>query len=576
MKKSGLFKYFKVVWKDIVLAIFFVILETILETMIPFMYSQIVDVGLVNRDLPYIYFWGSLMILFAALSFFVGIIGVKYIARAGQGYGAELRRVQFAKLQTLDAEIRDQFQVSSLITRMTNDTYTIQNTIIMGFRALFRAPFMIAMVLMMSFILNAQLATLFAIILPIVAALMLIVVFKVKPIYEKMQKRFDDLNRSLQENFQAIRVVKAYVTEAKEIEKFNKINQDYRHVATNAFMTVSLNNPLMQLGLYASMVGLLYVGGNLIQSGDAKVGEITGLLTYVLQLLNALLMLVQLLIMFSRTIASVDRIKEVLHAENVMVFNQSEYRIQDAHITVKDVSFHYDQTANSAPVLEAINFELHKGETLGIIGQTGSGKSTLVALLARLYDVTSGAILVDGQDIRMYSEEEILKNIHIVFQSNMLFSGSILDNLKWGNKEADDVEIDRALKASLSDEIVAKLVDGLQSEVGQAGSNLSGGQKQRIGLARALLRRPKVLVLDDSLSAIDTINEGKIRANLKKYYPDLTIVMVSQRISAIKNAEHIIVLHEGRIHGEGKHQSLLATDAIYRDIYETQLKGAKA
>ncbi|MFA5660433.1 MAG: ABC transporter ATP-binding protein [Bacilli bacterium] len=576
MKKSGLFKYFKVVWKDIVLAIFFVILETILETMIPFMYSQIVDVGLVNRDLPYIYFWGSLMILFAALSFFVGIIGVKYIARAGQGYGAELRRVQFAKLQTLDAEIRDQFQVSSLITRMTNDTYTIQNTIIMGFRALFRAPFMIAMVLMMSFILNAQLATLFAIILPIVAALMLIVVFKVKPIYEKMQKRFDDLNRSLQENFQAIRVVKAYVTEVKEIEKFNKINQDYRHVATNAFMTVSLNNPLMQLGLYASMVGLLYVGGNLIKSGDAKVGEITGLLTYVLQLLNALLMLVQLLIMFSRTIASVDRIKEVLHAENVMVFNQSEYRIQDAHITVKDVSFHYDQTANSAPVLEAINFELHKGETLGIIGQTGSGKSTLVALLARLYDVTSGAILVDGQDIRMYSEEEILKNIHIVFQSNMLFSGSILDNLKWGNKEADDVEIDRALKASLSDEIVAKLVDGLQSEVGQAGSNLSGGQKQRIGLARALLRRPKVLVLDDSLSAIDTINEGKIRANLKKYYPDLTIVMVSQRISAIKNAEHIIVLHEGRIHGEGKHQSLLATDAIYRDIYETQLKGAKA
>ena len=576
MKKSGLFKYFKVVWKDIVLAIFFVILETILETMIPFMYSQIVDVGLVNRDLPYIYFWGSLMILFAALSFFVGIIGVKYIARAGQGYGAELRRVQFAKLQTLDAEIRDQFQVSSLITRMTNDTYTIQNTIIMGFRALFRAPFMIAMVLMMSFILNAQLATLFAIILPIVAALMLIVVFKVKPIYEKMQKRFDDLNRSLQENFQAIRVVKAYVTEAKEIEKFNKINQDYRHVATNAFMTVSLNNPLMQLGLYASMVGLLYVGGNLIQSGDAKVGEITGLLTYVLQLLNALLMLVQLLIMFSRTIASVDRIKEVLHAENVMVFNQSEYRIQDAHITVKDVSFHYDQTANSAPVLEAINFELHKGETLGIIGQTGSGKSTLVALLARLYDVTSGTILVDGQDIRMYSEEEILKNIHIVFQSNMLFSGSILDNLKWGNKEADDVEIDCALKASLSDEIVAKLVDGLQSEVGQAGSNLSGGQKQRIGLARALLRRPKVLVLDDSLSAIDTINEGKIRANLKKYYPDLTIVMVSQRISAIKNAEHIIVLHEGRIHGEGKHQSLLATDAIYRDIYETQLKGAKA
>lgn len=576
MKKSGLFKYFKVVWKDIVLAIFFVILETILETMIPFMYSQIVDVGLVNRDLPYIYFWGSLMILFAALSFFVGIIGVKYIARAGQGYGAELRRVQFAKLQTLDAEIRDQFQVSSLITRMTNDTYTIQNTIIMGFRALFRAPFMIAMVLMMSFILNAQLATLFAIILPIVAALMLTVVFKVKPIYEKMQKRFDDLNRGLQENFQAIRVVKAYVTEAKEIEKFNKINQDYRHVATNAFMTVSLNNPLMQLGLYASMVGLLYVGGNLIQSGDAKVGEITGLLTYVLQLLNALLMLVQLLIMFSRTIASVDRIKEVLHAENVMVFNQSEYRIQDAHITVKDVSFHYDQTANSAPVLEAINFELHKGETLGIIGQTGSGKSTLVALLARLYDVTSGAILVDGQDIRMYSEEEILKNIHIVFQSNMLFSGSILDNLKWGNKEADDVEIDRALKASLSDEIVAKLVDGLQSEVGQAGSNLSGGQKQRIGLARALLRRPKVLVLDDSLSAIDTINEGKIRANLKKYYPDLTIVMVSQRISAIKNAEHIIVLHEGRIHGEGKHQSLLATDAIYRDIYETQLKGAKA
>lgn len=576
MKKSGLFKYFKVVWKDIVLAIFFIIAETILETLIPFMYSQIVDIGLVNRDLPFIYFWGGMMILFAALSFLIGIIGVKFIARAGQGYGAELRRIQFEKLQSLDAEVRDQFQVSSLITRMTNDTYTIQNTIIMGFRALFRAPFMIAMVLVMSFLLNAKLATLFAIILPLVAALMLIVVFKVKPIYEHMQKRFDDLNRTLQENFQAIRVVKAYVTEQKETAKFNQINQDYRHVATKAFMTVSLNNPIMQLGLYAAMVGLLYVGGNLIQTGDAKVGEITGLLTYVLQLLNALLMVVQLLIMFSRTIASVDRIKEVLHAENVLTFPDQATPIHEGHIQVNHVFFHYDKSANSAPVLNNISFEISKGETLGIIGQTGSGKSTLVSLLARLYDATSGTILIDGQDIKTLSEEEILKNINIVFQSNMLFSGSILDNLRWGNPDADETAIDRALKASLSDEIVAKLNDGLQSEVGQAGSNLSGGQKQRIGLARALLRNPKVLILDDSLSAIDTINEAKIRLNLKKYYPDLTVVMVSQRISAIKNADYILVLHEGMIHGEGKHETLLQTDAIYRDIYETQLKGAKA
>lgn len=576
LMKKGLFRFYKVVWKDALLAIFFILLETVLETFVPYMFSQIVDVGIENNDLNYIYFWGAMMILAATLSFIIGIIGVRFIARVGQGYGAELRRQQFIKLQELDIEKRNEFAVSSLITRLTNDTYTIQNAIIIGMRGLFRAPFMITMVLVLSFSLNAKMAMIFAVTLPIVTILMLTIVFTVRPIYETMQRRFDELNRTLQENFQAIRVVKAYVTEEKEINKFNKINNDYRKVATSAFTTVSLNIPFMQLGVYATIVGLLFIGGNLINVGEAKIGEITGLLTYVLQLLNALLMLAQLLIMFSRTLAASARIKELLNTENTLVFNnESTLTINDGTIEVKDLKFKFPDTPENIYILNDISFTLRKGETLGIIGQTGSGKSTLVHLLARLYDINEGQILLDGHPLIDFKEEEIFNAINIVYQNNMLFSGSIIDNLRWGNKLATDEEIDKALKASLSDEIVNKLNDGLNSEVGQAGTNLSGGQKQRLSLARALLKNPKILIIDDALSAIDTINEAKIRSNLAKYYPNLSIIMVSQRISAIKNANHILVLHEGRINGEGKHETLLKTNEIYKDIYDTQLKGAE-
>lgn len=576
LMKKGLFRFYKVVWKDALLAIFFILLETVLETFVPYMFSQIVDVGIENNDLNYIYFWGAMMILAATLSFIIGIIGVRFIARVGQGYGAELRRQQFIKLQELDIEKRNEFAVSSLITRLTNDTYTIQNAIIIGMRGLFRAPFMITMVLVLSFSLNAKMAMIFAVTLPIVTILMLTIVFTVRPIYETMQRRFDELNRTLQENFQAIRVVKAYVTEEKEINKFNKINNDYRKVATSAFTTVSLNIPFMQLGVYSTIVGLLFIGGNLINVGEAKIGEITGLLTYVLQLLNALLMLAQLLIMFSRTLAASARIKELLNTENTLVFNnESTLTINDGTIEVKDLKFKFPDTPENIYILNDISFTLRKGETLGIIGQTGSGKSTLVHLLARLYDINEGQILLDGHPLIDFKEEEIFNAINIVYQNNMLFSGSIIDNLRWGNKLATDEEIDKALKASLSDEIVNKLNDGLNSEVGQAGTNLSGGQKQRLSLARALLKNPKILIIDDALSAIDTINEAKIRSNLAKYYPNLSIIMVSQRISAIKNADHILVLHEGRINGEGKHETLLKTNEIYKDIYDTQLKGAE-
>ena len=316
-------------------------------------------------------------------------------------------------------------------------------------------------------------------------------------------------------------------------------------------MTVSLNSPIMQLGLYSTIIGLLLVGGNLINTGEAKIGEIQGLLTFVLQLLNAMLMLAQILIMFGRTSASISRISEVLNTDTSL-----EYLINDLSVKakpsliVKDVSFKYPGTSDDNYALKNINFTLKAGETLGIIGQTGSGKSTLVHLLARLYDVTDGEIILDDHNVKDYSADNLLDAINIVFQNNMLFSGTIRDNLLWGNKDASDEEINRALEASLSDEIVNKLANGLNSEVGQAGSLLSGGQKQRIALARALLKRPKILVLDDSLSAIDTINEGKIRTKLRKLYPELTLIIVAQRVSAIKDADHILVLHEGEIHGQ--------------------------
>lgn len=575
--KRGLFRYFKKVWKEALLAIFFILLETTLETLVPFMASRVVDIGIANNDLPYIYKWGALMIGSAFLAFFVGIFGVRFVARTGQGFGAELRRAQFAKLQSLDQEARDKFAVSSLITRLTNDTYTIQNAIIIGMRGIFRAPFMITIVLMLSFNMNSKVAIVFAFTLPLIAIAMLTIVFRVRPLYERMQRHFDELNRSLQENFQAIRVVKAYVTEEHEKDKFKAVNKMYRKVASHAFMTVSLNGPIMQLGLYSTIIGLLYVGGNLINVGAAKIGEITGLLTFVLQLLNAMLMLAQILIMFSRTSASNKRIREVLNSSATLEYLVNDLEIKEKPtLIVKDVSFKYPGTSEGNYAIKDINFTVKAGETLGIIGQTGSGKSTLIHLLARLYDVTEGEIWIGDHNVKEYREETLLEAINIVFQSNMLFSGSIKDNLMWGNSEASDEEIKRALDASMSDEIVAKLGHGLNSEVGQAGSQLSGGQKQRIGLARALLKRPKILVLDDSLSAIDTINEGKIRAKLRKLYPELTLIIVAQRVSAIKDADHILVMHEGKIHGAGKHDALVENDEIYKDIYITQLKGAKA
>ncbi len=573
MIKSFL-KHFRVVKKEAFLAIFFILLETILETLVPFMNAQIVDVGIKNQDFSYILLWGGLMVLCAGLAFLVGNIGVRYVAATGQGVGAEVRRAQFEKIQGFDAENRDKFATSSLITRLTNDTYTIQNTIITGMRGLFRAPFMIAMVLVLSFMLNKEVAFVFLVVLPLVAFLMFLIVLKSRPIYKVMQERFDDINRILQENFQAIRVVKAYVSEDQETTKFNSSNETYRHYASKALMTVSFNNPFMQIGLYTAISGILFFGGTLVNNGQIQVGEITGLLTYVLQLMNALLMVAQLLIMFSRATASVSRVNELLAIENKMHFNEvSEFRVEDGVLKMNNVSFNYPSAVGNN-VLNNITLELTPGKTLGIIGQTGSGKSTLVSLLGRLYDVSGGEILIDNHHISSFSKSDLAQTINIVFQNNMLFSGSILSNLEWGNQNMSEEELNRALSTSLSDEIVAKLKDGLESEVGQAGSNLSGGQKQRVALARALLRNPKVLILDDALSAIDTVNEAKIRKNLRKFYPKLSLIIVSQRISAIKNADHIIVMHEGRIHGEGSHSELLENDEIYRDIYETQLQGA--
>ncbi|HZJ89064.1 MAG TPA: ABC transporter ATP-binding protein [Bacilli bacterium] len=571
---KALLKYFKPVRKSALLAIFLIILETALETMVPFMNAQIVDVGIANRDMPYIYLWGSLMILFSTLAFFVGIIGVKYVARTGQGFGSELRKAQFAKLQSMSVKSREKFATSSLISRLTNDTYTIQNAIIIGFRGLFRAPFMVVMVLALSFQMNAKLAIIYAFVLPIIGGLMLVIVFKVRPIFNYLQRAFDNLNLTLQENIQAIRVVKSYVTQEEEIKKFEKINNTYRKTAAKAFRTVSFNTPLMQLGLYSAIIALLFVGGDLISTGDAKVGQITGLLTYTLQLLNVLLMLAQLLIMLSRTFASGERIVELLESENEFSFVQeSKDEVKAGVIEVNNVTFKYKES--SAPILENISFKLNKQQTLGIIGQTGSGKSTLVHLLARLYDVTSGEVKLDGINIKELSKNDLLESVHVVFQSNMLFKGTIRENLKWGNEAASDAEIERALTASLALEIVTKLPDGLNSLVEQAGKNFSGGQKQRLMLARALITKPKVLILDDSLSAIDTINENKIKENLNKYYPELTLIKVSQRISALSDADEIIVLHEGKIHNKGTHDELLEKDIIYRDIYEMQLEGAK-
>ena len=561
--------------REAILAIFCIEAETVFELIIPLVMADIIDVGVAAGDQHYIVMKGLQMIGMALIALILGQGYARFAAACGQGVGAEIRKKEFAKLQQFSFANTDHFSESSLVTRLTSDVTTIQNSISTGMRPAFRSPVMMLTALGASFFINTQLAIVFLIAAPILGFLLFQIISRVRPLYGVMQGAIDQVNRIIQENLTAIRVVKAYVRGEHEIEKFDKVNSNLRTTSERAFRLAALNMPAMQFVLYGTIIAILFFGGRMATVGGIKVGELTGFLSYVMQVLNSLMMLSNVFMMLTRSLASWRRISEVLDEEIDIRDDENtrDIRVEKGEIQFDHVYFKHKKEAKEY-VLFDISFHIKPGQTVGIIGQTGSAKSTLVQLIPRLYDVTEGQVLIDGIPVREYPIRELRESIAMVLQKNTLFSGTVKDNLRWGKEDATDEEIDAACHAACVDEFIDRLEHGYDTELGQGGVNVSGGQKQRLCIARALLKNPKVLILDDSTSAVDTATEAKIRQGLADCLPDAVKIIIAQRITSVLHADQIIVLDDGKINAIGNHDSLLASNEIYQDIYHSQQEGA--
>lgn len=567
--------YFKQYKKYAVLGCLCVIVETMFELIIPLLMADIIDVGVATGDKAYIIRKGIEMIICAFMSLALGIAYAKFAALSGQGLGAEIRKAEYKKIQSFSFANADHFSTSSLVTRLTSDVQMIQNSISTGIRPVVRAPVMMITALILAFSLNERLAFVFLVAAPLLGISLFFIVSHVRPLYSKMQKAIDMVNRIVQENLIAIRVVKAYARKEYEIEKFTKVNDDLKFVSEQAFKTASLNMPVMQFVMYGTILAILWFGGNLIFIGNMQVGELTGFLSYVLQILNSLMMISSVFMMLTRAMASGNRIIEVLDEEiDIKEDKAGDVTIEKGSIDFEHVYFKYKQSAKEY-VLSDISIHINSGETIGIIGGTGSAKSTLVQLIPRLYDVSEGSVKVDGRLVNAYSLSHLRDAIAVVLQKNTLFSGTIRENLKWGKEDASEAELNAACKVACAAEFIEKLKDGLDTYLEQGGVNLSGGQKQRLCIARAILKQPKVLILDDSTSAVDTMSEKKIREGFAKEMPHTTKLIIAQRISSVLHADQIIILDDGKINGMGTHESLLKNNAIYQEIYAVQEGGSK-
>ena len=549
--------------------------EVVFELVIPLIMADIVDVGVVNGDRDYIFQKGILMIGCALIALILGIGSAKFSALCGQGLGANIRKAEYKKMQSFSFANTDHFKSESLITRLTSDVTTIQNSVSTGMRPAFRAPVMMVTALIVSFSINAKLAVVFLVASPVLGFLLYQIVKRVSPMYTKMQEALDQVNRVIQENLTAIRVVKAYVKEEYEIEKFSDVNQNWKSVSESAFRLTSMNMPAMQFVMYGTILSILWVGGSMVRAGSLQVGELTGFLSYVLQVLNSLMMISNVFIMMTRSIASAERIMEVMDEKITITEEKAkELKVDRGDIVFDHVSFKYKKEAKEE-VLSDISFHIRPGEMVGIIGQTGSAKSTLVQLIPRLYEATDGSILIDGTPVECYPLAELRNSVTMVLQKNTLFSGTVIDNLRWGKEDASIEEIEEACKIACVDEFIDRLENGYETELGQGGVNVSGGQKQRLCIARAILKYPKVLILDDSTSAVDTATEAKIREGLRKKLPHMTKIVIAQRISSVRDADQILILDDGKLNGVGTHEELLRTNKIYQEIYESQKEGVE-
>ena len=552
----------------------FMIGEVIMETVIPLLMASIIDDGVNKSDMNHIYLVGGLMILTALLSLAMGIGGGVFGAKASTGFARNLRRAMYDNIQTFSFSNIDKFSTSGLVTRLTTDVTNLQNAYQMLLRMAMRAPFSLLFAMIMSFMISPRLASVYLVAAMILGCILALVVSRAMKYFSQAFPKYDDLNESVQENVSAIRVVKAYVREDYENEKFRKASGAIYKIFCKAEGVVAWNGPVMNLTVYTCIVLISWFGARMIVSDQLTTGQLMSLLTYCMNILMNLMMLSMIFVMMTMSAASARRVCEVLEEKPELANPEKPvYQVADGSICFDKVSFRYRKDADT-PVLKNICLNIRSGETVGIIGGTGSAKSSLVNLISRLYDVSEGRLLVGGVDVRQYDMEALRNQVAVVLQNNVLFSGTILENLRWGDKNATEEECRRACQLACADEFIQKLPEGYHTFIEQGGTNVSGGQKQRLCIARALLKKPKILILDDSTSAVDTATDAKIRRAFAEEIPGTTKLIIAQRISSVEHADRIIVMHEGQIDGFGTHEELLESNEIYRDVYESQTGGS--
>ena len=558
--------------RDMILGMLLVIIESSFEMVIPVLMSDIIDTGVAQGDVPAIMTTGLQMAACAVLALITGLLYARYAARASYGFGARIREAEYAKVQEYAFANLDHFETSSLITRMTTDVTVLQNAINGGFRPLVRGPSMLVLGIALAFFMSPELSVVFFICTPVLGAVLFLVVRHIAPMYIRLQQAMDHLNNVVQECLTAIRAVKAFVRGEYEEEKFEAVNTELMQVSRSTFRTAVLNLPAFQLTMYAACVLILWLGGTMILNGALTVGRLTSFLSYVMQVMNSLMMISNVFLLMIRSLASAHRVAQVLDERVALTSPENAVtEIPDGGIRFENVSFKYHPDA-AEYALANIDLTIRPGQTVGILGGTGSAKSTLVQLIPRLYDATEGRVLVGGRDVREYDLAALRDAVGIVLQKNVLFSGTVRENLQWGDPTADDEMLWAACRAACADEFLSAMPGGLDADLGQGGVNVSGGQKQRLCIARTLLKKPKILIFDDSTSAVDTATEAKIRAALRAL-PNVTKIIIAQRITSVMGTDQIIVLDDGRIHAVGTHRELLESDAIYQEIYHSQMKG---
>ncbi len=552
----------------LLVAALLIFVETIAELVIPFLMARIVDVGIASGDLSLVLATGRQMVVVAVVAGVCGFAYSRFSAAAAMGFGANLREAEYAHLQDYSFTNLDEFDSSSLVTRLTTDITVIQNAFVMGIRPLLRSPVMLVAGLILACTMSARLALVFFVVLPFLAVALALIVRHVAPLYAVLQGVMDRLNETLQEDLVAIRAIKAYVREGHVADRFERVNTALADTATHTFGGAVLNMPVFQTAMAIANVGLLWFGGQMVASGEIGVGTLTGFMSYVLLIMNSLNMISSVFLLLARAITSIGRVCEVLREEPTMDPNPSGAReLADGSVEFRDVSFKYNPAAERN-VLEHVTLRFAPGSTVGILGGTGSGKSSLVQLVPRLYDATEGTVLVGGRDVRDYDVHALRAGVGMVLQKNVLFSGTVRDNLRWGNPDATDQEILDACRLACVDEFLDR-IGGLDADLGHGGGNVSGGQKQRLCIARTLLSHPKVMVFDDSTSAVDTATDARIRAGLAQVH-DMTKVIIAQRVSSVRDSDQIVVLDDGHVHATGTHEELLASDPIYQELYYSQ------